>query len=298
MRAVVLGAAAGGGFPQWNCGCPNCRLARAGDPRVTPRTQDSLAVEGARGWLVVNASPDLPRQIEATPTLHPRGPRDTPIAALVLTNGDLDHTLGLLSLRESQPLHVYATPRVWHGLVERNAVMRTLARFPGQVTFHPLAPGVTCRIAELELAVTPFAAPGKLPVHLAQLAEPHPEDNVGLRIEAGGKTLVYATAVSDVRAVEESLAPCDALLFDGTFWSSDELVAGGLSAARAEDMAHQPLSGPRGSLEALRTVRGVARRILTHVNNTNPVLVDGSPERRAAESLGWEIARDGLEVNL
>ena len=296
MKITVLGSAAGGGFPQWNCGCENCRLARANDPRVEPRTQDSLAVEGEGGSLLVNASPDILRQIESTPSLQPRAPRDTPIRAIVLTNGDLDHTLGLFSLRESQPLVVYATERVWSGLSEKNAIFRTLRRFENQVTFRKLDIDRAIEIEGLGISLTAIAAPGKLPVHLMGEAD-HPEDNVALRIERNGKSTIYATAVKDAGAIRDRLTPCDVLFLDGTFWSSDELVSGGLGKARAEDMAHHPLSGPTGSLAALANLEGVKRKILTHVNNTNPILRSDSDARNAVKMAGWEIAADGMEIS-
>jgi pyrroloquinoline quinone biosynthesis protein B len=304
MRAVVLGAAAGGSFPQWNCGCENCVLARAHDPRVTPRTQDSLAIfseplsSQRGGALLVNASPEISRQIEATPALHPRSRRDTPITAIAITNGDLDHTIGLFSLRESQPLIVYATDRVWRGLVDRNAIMRTLARFEGQVTHRRLILGEPVDVPELNLTISAFAAPSKLPVHLMSDGEAHAEDNVLLRISENDKTITYATALKNAGDVIAHLENSDALFLDGTFWSSEELVSQGLSKARAEDMAHHPLSGEKGSLATLAKMRNVRRKILTHINNTNPILRSDSVERKHVLDLGWEIATDGMQVSL
>jgi pyrroloquinoline quinone biosynthesis protein B len=300
MRAVVLGAAAGGSFPQWNCGCENCVLVRASDPRVTPRTQDSLAIfnseKSKAGALVVNASPEILRQIEATPDLHPRSRRDTPITAIAITNGDLDHTIGLFSLRESQPLIIYATDRVWRGLVDRNAIMRTLARFEGQVTHRRLILGEPVNVPELDLNISAFAAPSKAPVHLVGIQEPHAEDNVLLRISSADKTITYATALKNASEVISHLENSDALFLDGTFWSSEELVSQGLSKARAEDMAHHPLSGEKGSLATLASIKNVRRKILTHINNTNPILRSDSVERKHVLDLGWEIATDGMEV--
>jgi pyrroloquinoline quinone biosynthesis protein B len=297
MRVRVLGSAAGGGFPQWNCACDNCAHLRAGDPRFVARTQDSVAVGNRGRWLLLNASPDVLRQIEATPELAPRAGRDTPIAAIVLTNGDLDHVLGLFSLRESQRLVVCSTSRVWRDLTQRNVIARTLERFDGQVTHRPLALGSPCPVPELgDLVITAFAVPGKLPVHLVGVTEPHDEDNVGLRVESAGRAVTYATSVRDAGAIAAHLAPSDVLLLDGTFWSSDELVSRGLGTARAEDMAHQPLGGDGGSLRALASTKGLGRKILTHINNTNPILRDGSPERARAQEMGWEIAHDGMEV--
>ncbi len=300
FRARVLGSSAGGGLPQWNCACPNCRLARAGDTRVTPRTQDSLAFSATDAdaeWLLVNASPDILRQVEAFPPLHPRAPRDSPIAAVALTNGDLDHVAGLLSLRESQPLVVLATERVWAGLVERNALFRTLRRFEGQMTWHVLELGREVVLERAGIGVTAFPAPGKLPIHLVGLMEPSAEDNVALEVRAlsSGRTCVVATAVGELGGIEALLPGADVVFFDGTFWDEDETPRLGLGKARARDMAHVPIGGPDGSLARLAGVRA-ARRIYTHINNTNPVLVAGSPERDAVERAGWEIAHDGMDI--
>lgn len=286
-------------MPQWNCACDNCVLARAGDARVARRTQDSIAVSG-RGdqWLLVNASPDIGVQLQSFAPLHPRGPRDTPIAAVALTNGDLDHVVGLLSLRESQPFSVLTTERVREGLVERNAMLRTLARTPDQVTWRRLELGRELLLDDVGVAVTALAAPGKLPVHLTGVIPPSPEDNVALRIRdlTTNRVLVVATAIGSLDGLGDVLAPADAYLFDGTFWADDELVALGLGKARAKDMAHVPVGGPDGTLARLGRLDG--RRVLTHINNTNPVLREGSAERAQVERAGWEVAFDGLEIAL
>jgi pyrroloquinoline quinone biosynthesis protein B len=299
MRVRVLGSAAGGGFPQWNCGCPNCLAVRAGDPRVRPATQDSLAVSvDGESWHLVNASPDILQQIASHPPLHPRHPRHSPIASIVLTNGDLDHVLGLFSLRESWPLVLYATDAVRAGLEERNAIFRTLRRFPTQVTWRRLALGARVPLGE-SLTVEARPSRGKLPVHLEGLASPSPEDNVALwlRDETRGTLAVYLGATSSFEGVEEATRGADCVFFDGTFWSSDELRSLGLSKARAEDMAHLPMGGDDGSLRRFAALP-VRRRIYTHINNSNPVLVAGSPERRAVESAGCELAYDGMEIAL
>jgi pyrroloquinoline quinone biosynthesis protein B len=299
MRARILGSSAGGGFPQWNCGCGNCSLARAGDGRVAPRTQDSVAVSSSGDrWLLVNASPDVHRQIEQFPGLHPRAARDTPIAAIALTNGDMDHVLGLLSLREWQPLVLLSTDRVRSGLVDRNVLLRTLARSADQVAWRRLQIGHELVLDDVGVGVTPVAAPGKLPVHLVGLVDPSPEDNVALRIRdlSSSKTLVVATAVGSVDAAAALTEGADALMFDGTFWSEDELITLGLGQARARDMAHVPVGGSEGSLARLSTLP--RRRVYTHINNTNPMLRSDSAERTAVERAGWEIAYDGLEVVL
>jgi pyrroloquinoline quinone biosynthesis protein B len=306
MLIRVLGSAAGGGFPQWNCGCPNCRGLREGSLRTQARTQECVAVsaDGA-GWLLLNCSPEIRQQIESFAGLHPRGPRDSPIAAIVLTNGDLDHCLGLLSLRESHPLVVYATEPVRRGFVEGNVLYRTLERFPGQTTWRVLKTGREEEVVGVDgrvtgLAIEAIPVPGKPPVHLERLAPPDPEDNVGVRVRESrtGRVLAYCSAAAAVTpAVRRALDGADAVFFDGTFWSSDELPALGLGVKRAEEMAHLPVGGPDGSLARLADVRA-RRRVYIHVNNTNPMLREDSAERRQVEAAGWEIAGDGMEVRL
>jgi len=301
VRIRVLGSAAGGGFPQWNCACRNCRGARAGTIRATPRTQESVAVSaGNDEWVLINASPEIRQQIESFPPLHPRAPRHTPIAAVVLTNGDVDHCLGLLSLRESHPLIVYATDRVRRGFTEGNVLYRTLERFPQQVTWRTLTPGQKEVVADTGLQLEGVAVPGKPPVHLEGLNAPDPADNVGLRIgtPATGQVLAYFPGVGAITPdVVTALEDAECIFFDGTFWSSDELQAQGLGTKRAEQMAHVPVGGEAGSLAQLAGVRA-RRRILIHINNSNPLLKEDSPERARAEACGWEVAADGMEILL
>jgi pyrroloquinoline quinone biosynthesis protein B len=262
---------------------------------VRPRTQDSIAFSAdGEGWNLVNASPDVRAQIEGAPALHPRPPRTTPIRSIVLTNGDLDHVLGLFSLRESTPLEVWATDSVRAGLEERNAIMRTLHRFPEQLTWKRLELGKVHALGD-GASVEARSVAGKAPVHLTGLAPHSPEDNVALWIRHGDRTVVYAAACASLAGMERWFDDADVLFLDGTFWSSDELVARGLSRARAEDMAHLPIGGPRGSLAALAATRA-RRKIYTHLNNSNPILVEGSDEQRAVVAAGWEIAFDGMEV--
>src|SRR6185437_8282996 len=188
MRLRVLGSAAGGGLPQWNCACPNCVEARRGTGKVRPRTQDSLALEAAPGvWFLINASPDVHRQIQQNAQLEPQSGRATPIHGIVLTNGDLDHTLGLFSLRENTALTLYATDTVRRGLVEGNAIFRTLQRFSGQSSWRALALDAPSELlgpggAPTGVTVTAVPLPGKVPKHLEGVAAPSPEDNVGLCI--------------------------------------------------------------------------------------------------------------------
>jgi pyrroloquinoline quinone biosynthesis protein B len=306
MQIRVLGSAAGGGFPQWNCGCPNCRGVRAGTIPATPRTQESVAVSAdGDGWFLLNASPEIRQQIESFPGTHPRAARHSPIHAIILTNGDLDHTLGLLSLRESHSLVVYATEHVHRGFTDGNVLYRTLQRFPEQITWRPLKLGREEALAGVDgrergLFVEAVPVPGKLPIHLERHSVPDPEDNIGLRLREAstGRRLAYFPAAGGLTpAVREALDDADCVFFDGTFWSPDELPAQGLGTKRADDMAHLPMGGGGGSLATLRGLRA-PRRVYIHVNNTNPVLRDDAPERKDVEAAGWEIAWDGMEVRL
>jgi pyrroloquinoline quinone biosynthesis protein B len=301
MRIRVLGAAAGGGFPQWNCACPNCAGLRSGGIAARARTQASAAVSAdGRDWLIINASPDIRAQIEAFPALHPRAPRDTPIAGIVLTNGDVDACLGLLSLRESQPLHVYATESVIKGLRDRNVLLRTLARTPDQVTWHALALARAQPLAgSLGLTIEAVPLPGKVPLHLESLSEPSDEDNIGIlvRDEHGRAFACFPSVAGPSPACDRQARAADALLFDGTFFDDDELVRLGLGTRRAADMAHWPLGGSAGSLSWLASLP-CKRKILVHINNTNPILRDDSPERAQVSDSGVEIGYDGLEIEI
>jgi pyrroloquinoline quinone biosynthesis protein B len=305
LRVRVLGSAAGGGAPQWNCGCFNCEGIRTGSIRASARRQESVAVSpGGRSWLLLNASPEVRAQIESFPPLWPRRPRHSPIGGIVLTNGDLDHGLGLLSLRESHPLTIYATDAVRRGFVQGNVFYRTLERFEGQITWLTLALGQEVRIGleeeEEELFLTPFAVPGKRPIHLEGTSPPSDEDNIGLvlRSAARAATLAYVPAAAAwTPALEDRLAVAEVVFFDGTFWSNDELVKAGLGTKRAEDMAHLPVGGAGGGLSCLATLRA-RRRVLIHINNTNPLLREDSAERAEAAAAGVEVAHDDMELTL
>lgn len=305
MRVRVLGSAAGGGFPQWNCGCENCLAVRRGAPEVLARTQESVAISAdSDTWFLLNCSPDVRAQLESFPGLHPRSPRHSPIAGIVLTNGDLDHCLGLLSLRESYPLALYATAAVERGFREGNVLHRTLQRFDGQLRHHPLELGRSRELLKADgtpsgLTIEAVPVPGKLPIHLERTATPSPEDNVGLLIRepARRRTLAYFPAVAGpCPQLSAALESADCVFLDGTFFSSDELPRGGLGEKRAEDMAHWPIGGREGSLAALSTASARCRRIYIHVNNTNPILLPHSPEARQLQAAGVELAFDGMEL--
>lgn len=307
MRVIVLGAAAGGGFPQWNCNCDTCLEAWAGT--APAQTQAALAVsaDGER-WVLLNASPDLRAQVLATPALQPRHPgRDSPIAAVVLTNGDVDALAGLLTLRESWPLSLYATPSVLEVLAA-NSIFNVLGS--EHVARRKLALGVPLELSArdgtpLGLSVEAFSVPGKVALYLEgagierQLAQ-RSEDTIGLAISetATGKRFYY---IPGCAALDEELAArlrgASLLFFDGTLWRDDEMIRAGLGAKTGQRMGHLSLSGPAGSIAALAPL-GIARKLFIHINNTNPILCLGSPERQAVEAAGWEVARDGLALEL
>ncbi|WP_337875481.1 pyrroloquinoline quinone biosynthesis protein PqqB [Elioraea sp.] len=305
MLIRILGAAAGGGFPQWNCGCPNCDGLRRGTIRARPRSQVTIALSGdADRWVLMNCGPDIRAQIEAFPALWPRAPRHSPIAAIVLTCGDLDHTLGLLSLRENHPLTVLATETVRHGFVEGNALYRTLERFPGQVTWRTLVAGLEVPLdhpdpAQATLFATPVPVPGKPPVHLEGRAPAREDQAVGLIVRdlQGRRLAAFPGAGGITPAMRAAMAGADALIFDGTFWSEDELARPGLMDRRAAEMAHLPIDGKAGSLALLADL-AVARKLFVHINNTNPILREDGAERARVEAAGWTVAEDGMEIAL
>jgi pyrroloquinoline quinone biosynthesis protein B len=306
VRVQVLGSAAGGGFPQWNCACEGCSGLRSGAIIAAARTQDSLAVSiDGQAWYLLNASPDIRYQIESCRHLHPRpgAPRSTPIAGVVLTNADLDHCLGLFSLREAQPLTIYATAAVKAALVDHNAICRTLERFPEQVRWVELEPGhqVSLRTPEgrdVGLSVEAVCVPGKVPQYLEGLVPSDPEHNVALLIRENrsDRSLVYMPGVAgDTPEVRRLLGTGNLVLFDGTFWSEDELSLLTPGARSAHEMAHWPLAGENGSLEVIREhCRG--RCVLTHLNNTNPLLRADSDQRKALLQAGIAVAHDGMEL--
>ena len=305
MLLRVLGSAAGGGFPQWNCACVNCTGIRKGLIRARPRTEESVGLSaGDGGWFLINASPDIRAQIERYVPLHPHESRRSPIHAIVLTNGDLDHCLGLLTLRENHRLVIYATDSVRRGFTEGNVLYRTLQRFEDQVTWRTLKLDVEEPLLHADgrpsgLTVTAVAVPGKLPIHLEGLVSSgEPDMNVGLRFRQSteGRVLAYFPAVGRITpAVLTALEEADCVMFDGTFWSSDELSAPGFLSKSAEDLAHWPVGGPEGSLTALSQVTA-RRRVFIHINNTNPMLREDSYERTLVEAAGWEVAWDGMEI--
>jgi pyrroloquinoline quinone biosynthesis protein B len=299
VRVRVLGSAAGGGFPQWNCRCPTCEAARAG-VEARPRTQSSIAIRGAEGpWFVANASPDLRQQLEGLPTDRADGVRAAPVAGVLLTDAEIDHTAGLLLLRESAtPIPVYGSAEVRHALTEGYPVLAVLAGYSG-VEWRSLEPGgASLGIDGSSLEVESFAAGGDPPRYLAGTGADVEATGLVLRDRATGGVLTYVPGLArlddDVLA---RMAASDVVLVDGTFWRDDELAHLGISDRTARQMGHVPLTGPGGSLERLAALDR-PRVILVHINNTNPILLERSPERAAVLRAGVEIADDGLEVEL
>jgi pyrroloquinoline quinone biosynthesis protein B len=307
LSAFILGSAAGGGFPQWNCNCDVCRLAWAVDPRVKPRTQASIAVtagatpkgpSSASGapFVLINASPDLRQQIIATPALQPRGLRISPIAAVVLTGGEVDQTAGLLTLRERGPFALYGTPGTLSTLAA-NSIFSVLAA--DVVSRHAVKSGAPFGLpAGIEAEL--FLVPGKAPLYLEgdnPELESETDANVGIEVRAESARLVFIPGAAKVTpAIAARLAEADVVLFDGTLFSDDEMIAAGTGVKTGRRMGHMPIDGPDGTLAALA---GLARRrILIHINNTNPILIEGSPQRRAVEAAGFEVAEDGMRIEL
>jgi pyrroloquinoline quinone biosynthesis protein B len=308
MFIRVLGAAAGGGFPQWNCNCEGCRRARAGDPAVRPRTQASLAVSAdGKDWVLLNASPDLPAQIAASPCLQPGagdGVRHSPIAAVVISSGDVDCIAGLLSLRESQKFALYADGFVQRILFE-NRVFRVLdKRF---VVFSALMEGRPTPLLDAEnnplgLSVEAFYVPGKVPLYQEtsdDIAKLKADDAViGLCVSAGAKRVFYVPGCGAVTpALRARLQPDDVLFFDGTLWQDDEMVLAGTGTKTGNRMGHISVSGPDGSLAAFAGVE-LAKKVYLHINNTNPILRDDSAQAAEVRAAGWEIGYDGMEICL
>jgi pyrroloquinoline quinone biosynthesis protein B len=312
VRVKILGSAAGGGFPQWNCACPNCRALRAGTFQGKARTQTQVAVSADdRNWFLLGASPDLRAQIEATSELHPReGVRQSPIAGAILCNADVDHALGLLLLRELQPLRMHATDSIHRILTEDNSMFTMLQRVPNQVTWTHFPPGTTFPLVnpageDSGLRCRALSLGTHYPAYVSQRRQSgliSKEASLGLIIESpSGRRLAYMPAVPQIEdTLLQEFESADVLLFDGTFWSDDELIriqGSGHNAQTAQQMGHVPVSSPEGSLEKLAQLRR-PRKIYLHINNTNPMLNEAGPEYRQVRETGWEIAEDGWQFDL
>ena len=309
MFVRVLGAAAGGGFPQWNCRCPGCTRARAGDPAVKPRTQASLAVsaDGQR-WVLLNASPDLPAQLRAAPALNPdiSGPaRNSPVHAVVISGGDIDCIAGLLSLREGQPFTLYADPFVQR-IIDNSEVFSVLNR--SFVRCEPLnAQGETeLRDAQnqpLGLWVEAFPVPGKIPLYqeagkeAATLVNDQAVIGLSLRAASGRKVFFIPGCARVTDGIRHLVSGANVLFFDGTLWADDEMITAGMGTKTGTRMGHISVRGQDGSIAAFAQTP-LARKIFIHINNTNPILCDDSEEAAFVRAAGWEIAFDGMEVTV
>lgn len=303
MRLRVLGSSAGGGFPQWNCNCANCDGLRHGRIRAQARTQSSVAVSvNNSDWLLVNASPDVLAQIRATPELQPaRAQRDSGIAAVLLMDAQIDHVTGLLMLRERQsPLPLLATPEVLSDVAEGFPLTRILSHYCG-ITPVPLSPeGGFMAVPGLPgLSIRPVLLSSKPPPYSPFRECPRPGDNIGLLMDnpATGQRVFYAPGLGEMTPELLALmAECSVLLVDGTFWTEDEMQRLGLSGKSAAEMGHLPQTGPQGMIAQLDTLPASIRKILIHINNTNPILREDSAERALLTAHGIEVAFDGMDI--
>ena len=310
MRVTVLGSAAGGGFPQWNCACANCSRMRAGQLLSQARSQAQVVVcTKSGGSFLLSASPDLRTQILSAPFLAPaRPPRDTPIIGILLTSADVDSVAGLLHLREFQPLHIYATPSVRRILLEENRIFRVLDRANPSAVWHDVSvntwfplggensaigePSIRCRMVPLG-----GIYPDYVSEDLRRSLSPS-EAVTGLVLEQGSKQFFYApTLPGRSEEWKDWARSSDLCLLDGTFWDENELIAAGVGLKTASEIGHVPLTGAGGLLEEFRSAKR-GRRVLIHINNTNPILDEQSPEYRQVRDAGWEIAYDGMEFEL
>jgi pyrroloquinoline quinone biosynthesis protein B len=309
MLIKVLGSAAGGGLPQINCNCRNCAGVRRDEVGLTARTQSSVAVSAdGKRWVLLNASPDLRQQVAVTRELMPdqeRGPRHSPIKAVALTNGDLDHVAGLLSLREGIPFSIYASAEVL-AVLEANSMFNALDR--GIVPRVAIGEGSPTQLRngeEFGLLLEAFPVPGKVALYLEDKATgpnfgTRAGDTLGFKISdaASGVSFLFIPGCAAVDAkLAARLRGAELVLFDGTLYTDDEMITQGLSAKTGKRMGHISMSGPEGSMAALAPL-DIRRRVFVHMNNSNPALREASPERRAVEAAGWEIAFDGMEIQL
>jgi pyrroloquinoline quinone biosynthesis protein B len=302
VQIILLGTAAGGGFPQWNCWCPTCRIARREPDRARPRSQSSAAVSAdGRRWFLLNASPDVHAQLARLPGGEPAGMRHVPVEGVVLTDGELDHTLGVLLLREGRLLQIYATEAV-RDIVEHDSRIVPVTRAFAQVRLEDLPVGAPTALSYRDgcpsgLIVSSFAVPAGPPRFAGG---DHAGHTVGLvvRDEATGGVCAFVPGCGGLdEELLGRLGEAELVLFDGTFWTDDELITLGIGDRTAREMDHLPVSGPAGSLERLASLRS-ARRVYTHINNTNPMLVEDSPERLLVERHGLTVGADGMRFTL
>jgi pyrroloquinoline quinone biosynthesis protein B len=308
LRVVVLGAAAGGGVPQWNCGCPVCRAARTDHPELQS-TQASIAISAdGEHWFLINASPDLRQQLIATPQLHPKAGslRHSPIAGVILTNGEIDAVAGLLSMREGSPFTIYAHAKVL-AILSANSIFNVLSeknvrREPIAID-RPFVPKLPDG-SDSGIEILPFKVAGKGAWYLEGKAHPGGHDGagdtLGLRIEdrTTGRYFYFLAACAEVTdALKARLSGAPLVFFDGTVWRDDELIAAGLGAKTGQAMGHIAMSGDNGAMQSLAGL-DIDRKIFLHINNSNPALLHGSAERKIVEGAGWKIPADGTEIVL
>ena len=304
MFVRILGAAAGGGFPQWNCNCRMCHGVRQGTIKASRRTQSSIAISAdAESWVLFNTSPDILAQLAAFPAAQPaRSLRDTAIKAIVYVDSQIDHTTGLLMLREGCPHEVYCSDMVYEDLTTGFPLFKMLKHWNGGINRHSIPlDGSSFIIPGIEgLAFTAIPVEGKAPPYSPHRHNPHAGDNIGIKVSdtRSGKNLFYAPGLGDLSAVTRGLmTEADCLLVDGTFWQEDEMTSVGLGDRKAADMGHLPQSGPGGIIDVLRPMDR-PRKILIHINNTNPILDDESEQRATLTAEGIEVAYDGMEFSL
>ena len=309
IHVLVMGAAAGGGFPQWNSNSQACRRARSGDPAARPATQASIAVsaDGER-WFVINAAPDIREQINREPDLHPKtGLRSTPIAGIVLTNGDVDAVAGLLHLRERTPYVLYAHPRIF-SVIDQNPIFQVLA--PDVVSREALSLGQPVALAgpdgaDSGLRMTPFAVPGKVALYMEDESKggdygTETGDTLGLEIshkDRFGRLVFIGNCAAVDEAVRARVAGAELVFFDGTLWRDDEMIKRQEGVKTGQRMGHLSMAGEDGVMQAFKGL-DIGRRVFIHINNTNPALLSDSAERQALEAEGWEVAFDGMRLEM
>jgi pyrroloquinoline quinone biosynthesis protein B len=297
VKTLVLGSAAGGGYPQWNCLCPTCTLFWNGDARVRRRTQSSIAttVDNAH-WVLINCSPDIREQITSIKALHPKtGPRHSPIVSVVLTNGDIDHIGGLINLREAQAFTIWAAAAVIEQ-INANPIFGVLNR--ELVNFKTIEPNVSFSPVP-ELVIEAFDVPGKIPLYREDKGTPEVSRNgntIGLHLSHQGRTLSYVPGCGDIDdQLLHDLRDTSTLLFDGTLWIDDEMIRTRTGVKTGRRMGHVPVSGHDGSMAKLESL-GANQKIFVHLNNTNPLLIEDSPEQIIVRNKGWRVAFDGMEI--
>lgn len=304
MLVHVLGAAAGGGFPQWNCNCRMCKGVRDQSIKATPRTQSSIAVsDTGENWVLFNTSPDILTQLAAFPKLQPaRSLRDTAISAIIFMDSQIDHTTGLLMLREGCPHEIYCSDMVFEDLTTGFPLFKMLEHWNGGIKRHNIPlDGTSFTIPSVPgLNFTAIPVKGKAPPYSPHRHDPHIGDNIGIQVTdtTSGKTLFYSPGLGDVNDQTRALmSNSDCLLVDGTFWQEDEMASVGFEDRKAADMGHLPQSGPNGMIEVLRPM-DKPRKILIHINNTNPILDDQSSQRKTLADEGIEVSFDGMDIEL